>query len=115
MRLFRFAFFCLLFSVTISSRAQETLPIYTDYLTDNVYLVHPAAAGIGNCGKLRLTARNQWSGIPDAPSLQTLSIHNRIGLNAGAGLIMFNDKNGYHSQQGLQATYTYHIDLARAR
>ena len=42
--------------------AQETLPIYSDYLSDNVYLVHPSAAGIGNCGKIRLTGRNQWAG-----------------------------------------------------
>ncbi len=34
--------------------AQETFPIYSDYLSDNVYLVHPAAAGIGNCGKIIL-------------------------------------------------------------
>lgn len=94
-------------------KAQETLPIYSDYLSDNVYLVHPSAAGIGNCGKIRLTARSQWAGIDDAPSLQTLSAHTRVGTNAGVGLILFNDKNGYHSQQGVQATYAYHIDLAR--
>ena len=40
--------------VAISLRAQETLPIYSDYLSDNVYLVHPSAAGIGNCSKLRV-------------------------------------------------------------
>lgn len=94
-------------------RAQETLPIYSDYLSDNVYLVHPAAAGIGNCGKLRLTARNQWAGVEDAPALQTFSFHSRVGMNNGLGLILFNDKNGYHSQQGLQLTYAYHIDLDR--
>ena len=93
--------------------AQETLPIYSDYLSDNVYLVHPAAAGIGNCGKIRLTGRTQWSGIDDAPELQTLSAHTKVGTNSGVGLILFNDKNGYHSQQGVQGTYAYHIDLAR--
>lgn len=94
-------------------QAQETLPIYSDYLSDNVYLVHPAAAGIGNCGKVRLTARNQWAGIEDAPSLQTLSAHTRVGNNSGVGFILFNDKNGYHSQQGFQGTYAYHINLDR--
>ncbi len=93
--------------------AQETLPIYSDYLSDNVYLVHPSAAGIGNCGKIRVTARSQWAGIEDAPSMQTLSAHTRVGFNAGVGVILFNDKNGYHSQQGVQATYAYHIDLDR--
>ena len=100
--------------VAISLRAQETLPIYSDYLSDNVYLVHPSAAGIGNCSKLRVTARSQWAGVQDAPSLQTLSFHTRLGDNTGLGLILFNDKNGYHSQQGVQATYAYHVNLSRS-
>lgn len=95
----------------ISVNAQETLPIYSDYLSDNVYLVHPAAAGIGNCGKIRLTARSQWSGVGDAPQLQTLSFHTRVGEKAGVGAIVFNDKNGFHSQKGIVATYAYHLNL----
>ncbi|TDA83429.1 type IX secretion system membrane protein PorP/SprF, partial [Halomonas marinisediminis] len=51
------------------------MPIYSDYLSDNVYLVHPAAAGVGNAAKLRLTHRQQWSDNENAPSLQTLSYH----------------------------------------
>lgn len=94
-------------------KAQETLPIYSDYLSDNVFLVHPSAAGIGNCGKLRFTARSQWAGIEDAPALQTISVHSKVGENMGVGLIVFNDKNGYHSQQGIQGTYAYHIGLGR--
>jgi type IX secretion system PorP/SprF family membrane protein len=93
--------------------AQETLPIYSDYLSDNVFLVHPSAAGIGNCGKIRLTGRNQWSGVADAPSLQTLSFHTRLGYKAGVGAVLFNDKNGYHSQKGVQVAYAYHIELGR--
>ena len=41
---------------------RKTLPIYTDYLTDNLYLVHPSMAGAANCTKLRLTGRQQWFG-----------------------------------------------------
>ncbi len=99
--------------VSITVEAQETLPIYSDYLSDNVFLVHPSAAGFRDCGNVRLTARNQWSGIKDAPSLQTLNVHSKFGEKAGLGLVIFNDKNGYHSQQGVQATYAYHLDLGR--
>jgi len=91
--------------------AQETLPIYSDYLSDNIYLVHPSAAGIGTCGKIRFTARSQWSGMDDAPSLQTISIHTKIKEKIGVGFVLFNDRNGYHSQQGIQGTYAYHLDL----
>ncbi len=101
------------FVFSLQSNAQETLPIYQDYLSDNVYLVHPSAAGIGNSSKLRLTARQQWAGIPNAPSLQTLSFHTKFDdySNAGYGLILFNDKNGFHSQKGVQASYAYHLPM----
>lgn len=113
MKIFKAFLLSSFFVISVFVKAQETLPIYSDYLSDNVYLVHPSAAGIGNCGKVRLTARSQWSGIDDAPTLQTLSAHQRIGDNMGVGFILFNDKNGYHSQQGIQGTYAYHINLGR--
>jgi type IX secretion system PorP/SprF family membrane protein len=113
MRLLKSVIVYLLFIAPFFVKAQETLPIYSDYLSDNVFLVHPSAAGIGNCGKLRFTARNQWSGIDDAPSLQTLTAHTRFGENIGVGVVLFNDKNGYHSQQGFEGVFAYHINLGR--
>lgn len=94
-------------------KAQGTLPIYSDYLSDNIYLVHPSAAGIGNNAKLRLTHRQQWSGHDDAPSLQTISFNNRLGKSAAIGGVIFNDKNGFHSQLGVQGTYAYHLNFGR--
>ena len=97
---------------TFTIVGQETLPIYSDYLSDNVFLIHPSAAGIGDCGKIRLTGRKQWQGVANAPELQTLSFHNKIGENTALGFVAFNDKNGFHSQKGIQATYAYHIDMS---
>ncbi|MCF6350657.1 MAG: type IX secretion system membrane protein PorP/SprF [Flavobacteriaceae bacterium] len=93
--------------------AQETVPIYSDYLSDNIYLLHPAAAGIGDCAKLRLTHRQQWSGNDNAPQLQTLSYHTKLkaASNVGLGGLVFNDKNGFHSQIGAQATFAYHVNM----
>ncbi len=93
--------------------AQGTLPIYSDYLSDNIYLVHPTAAGMSNSAELRITHRQQWSGNEDAPSLQTLSFHNRLGEKTAIGAIIFNDKNGFHSQLGIQGTYAYHLNFGR--
>jgi type IX secretion system PorP/SprF family membrane protein len=97
--------------------SQETLPIYQDYLSDNVYLVHPAAAGIGNSSKLRFTARQQWAGIPNAPALQTVSFHTKLNefSNAGYGFVLFNDKNGFHSQKGFQGSYSYHLPMTTGK
>ena len=95
-------------------KAQEGLPIYSDYLTDNYYLIHPSMAGVANCNKVRLTGRQQWFGQDNAPSLQTFSINGRIGeSSSGVGAIVFNDKNGYHSQTGAYLTYAHHLMFSR--
>ncbi|MET2985676.1 PorP/SprF family type IX secretion system membrane protein [Aureibaculum conchae] len=105
---------CFVFSITFMLvKAQGTLPVYTDYLSDNVFLLHPSAAGIGNCAKLRLTHRQQWSGVSESPALQTLSYHQRIGESVGLGGVIFNDKNGYHAQKGISITYAYHVNFGR--
>ena len=91
--------------------SQGVFPVYTDYLSDNVFLVHPAAAGIGNCDKLRITYRQQWAGIEDAPSLQTLSYHARIKEKVGVGAVLFNDENGFHNQKGISGTFAYHLNF----
>jgi len=36
----------------LGMNAQEGLPTYSDYLTDNLYLIHPSMAGASNCTKV---------------------------------------------------------------
>lgn len=110
----KLAFIAILGVFTHSVSAQEGLPIYSDYLTDNYYLLHPSMAGVSNCNKIRLTGRQQWFGDEKAPSLQTMSINGRIGDSpSGVGAIFFNDKNGYHSQSGAYLTYAHHLMFSR--
>jgi len=94
--------------------AQEGLPIYTDYLTDNYYLIHPSMAGVATCAKLRVTGRQQWFGQEDAPQLATLSVNSRIGETQSAvGAILYSDSNGFHSQNGAYITYAHHLLFSR--
>jgi type IX secretion system PorP/SprF family membrane protein len=100
--------------IVISSHfsiAQEGVPVYLDYLTDNYYLLHPSMAGAAACGKIRGTARQQWFDQQEAPNLQTLSFNTAIGENSGIGTIIFNDRNGYHSQTGAYLSYAYHLQV----
>lgn len=99
--------------ITQLAVSQEGIAVYSDYLTDNYYLIHPSMAGAANCAKVRLTARNQWFGQEDAPALQTLSFNGSVGERSGAGIIVFNDRNGYHSQTGAKFTYAHHIMFSR--
>ncbi|HAI38838.1 MAG TPA: hypothetical protein DCM40_12310 [Maribacter sp.] len=100
------------FMIGLKSNAQEGIPVYFDYLSDNYYLVFPSMAGIGEGGKIRATARKQWFDVDDAPSLQTINAHFRLGDSpSGIGAIVFNDANGYHSQTGLKITYAHHLRM----
>ena len=109
MRLFFFyAFFC----VALKCFSQETLPVNSDYLSNNVYMLHPASAGIGNAGKIRATSATQWKGVANAPGVKTLSFHNRYGSKMGLGFAIYNNENGNNAQIGLQGTYAYHLNLS---
>lgn len=105
--------FFFVFLTSQVSFSQEGVAVYSDYLSDNYYLLHPSMAGAANCAKLRLTARQQWFGQDDAPALQTLSFNGRVGEQSGIGAIVYNDKNGYHSQKGFKLTYAHHIMFSR--
>lgn len=106
-------FVVVLFFISLNTFSQEGIPVYSDYLSDNYYLLFPSMAGASNCAKLRLTSRKQWFDQTDAPELQTLSFNGRVGERSGVGAIVFNDVNGYHSQFGFKATYAYHIMFSR--
>lgn len=102
----------LFFALLPLAKAQEGIPVYFDYLSDNYYLVYPSMAGIGEGGKIRLTARKQWFNVDEAPNLQTLNAHFRVGDRSGVGAILFNDANGYHSQTGMKLTYAHHLNFS---
>lgn len=103
-----------LFLTTERIRAQEVIPVYSDYLTDNLYLLHPSMAGASNLNKIRLTARQQWLDVKNAPALQTLSVHARMWEKIGLGAIAFNDQNGNYSRRGLYGSFAYHLLFSRS-
>ena len=114
--IFRRLFFTVCVFFTLSSSSQEGLPIYTDYLTENYYLLHPSMAGVNLEGiKIRMTSRKRWLDQPNAPNLQTFSIDSRLNNRNGVGMILFKDENGYHAQTGLSLTYAHHINFNEDR
>jgi len=97
----------------VSVSAQEfNLPIGNQYIADNPYLLSAAYAGIGDCWQARGTGFQQWVGVEDAPSTQSLSIDGRIADRSGVGLILYNDSNGFTSQKGVQASFAHHVTIS---
>jgi len=103
----------LLFFLSFTTRSQEGIPVYYDYLTDNLTLIHPAMSGASRCSKIRLNGRMQWSGVEDFPALQTLSINSHLASHSGWGLIIFNDRNGYNKQKGAYISFAHHLQLSQ--
>lgn len=107
------SYFIIVLFIAQFAVGQEGIPVYLDYLQDNLYLLHPSMAGASQNAKLRGTARSQWAGVENAPALQTVSLNARVGEKIGVGGILFNDRNGFFSQQGAYATFAYHLMLGR--
>ncbi len=80
-------FLILFLLLSFTSFSQDGIPVYSDYLTDNYYLLHPSMAGASSCDKLRITGRKQWFGQDEAPELQTASLNMRVTDKSGLGVV----------------------------
>ncbi len=67
----------LLVACSIGCIAQAK-PSYTQYVLNN-YILNPAITGIENYTDVKLSNRNQWTGIPGAPNTNYFTIHAPIG------------------------------------
>lgn len=102
----------ILFLVFSGSYAQElNLPVWTQYLADNDFVISPTYAGIGDNLRIRANGLTQWVGIKDAPDNQSLYADFRISSRSGVGMSAYNDKNGNTRQKGIKFSFAHHIVL----
>ncbi|NRT14508.1 type IX secretion system PorP/SprF family membrane protein [Flavobacterium sp. 28A] len=102
----------LLLAVTTSGYSQElNLPVFTQYLADNPFIISPAYAGIGDNLRIRVNGLTQWVGIKDAPDNQSLYADFRVLDRSGVGISLYNDKNGYTRQTGAKVSFAHHLIL----
>ncbi|NRB60966.1 MAG: type IX secretion system membrane protein PorP/SprF [Winogradskyella sp.] len=102
----------LLFFISYISFGQElNLPVWTQYLADNDFVVSPTYAGIGDNLKIRANGLTQWVGIKNAPDNQSLYADFRISNRSGIGVSAYNDRNGNTRQKGLKLSFAHHLIL----
>ncbi len=87
------------------------LPVFTQYLADNNFVISPAYAGIGDNLQLRANALTQWVGIKGAPDNQSIYADFRIADRSGIGVSFYNDSNGNTIQKGAKFTFAHHLIL----
>lgn len=101
----------LLLVVTASYGQELNLPVFTQYLADNPFVVSPTFAGIGDNFRIRANGLTQWVGIKDAPENQSLYADLRVLDRSGVGLSLYNDSNGYTTQTGAKISFAHHLIL----
>jgi type IX secretion system PorP/SprF family membrane protein len=87
------------------------LPVFTQYLADNNFVISPTYAGIGDNFRIRANGLTQWVGIKDAPDNQSLYADFRISDRSGVGVSLYNDKNGNTRQKGAKFSFAHHLIL----
>ncbi len=105
------AIIAIIFFVHFGFSQEYNLPIHSQYMGDNPFLISPAFAGIGDNIQIRLNGLSQWVGVKDAPDTQAIAIDGRISNKSGAGILLFNDKNGNTTQFGGQFSFAHHLTL----
>ncbi|TBN04663.1 type IX secretion system membrane protein PorP/SprF [Hyunsoonleella flava] len=100
----------LLLLLVVKAYGQElNLPVFTQYLADNNFVVSPTYAGIGDNLKIRANGLTQWVGIKGAPDNQSIYGDVRIADRTGVGLSLYNDRNGNTIQTGAKFSFAHHL------
>ncbi len=101
--------YLLLVTIAQGYGQELNLPVFTQQLADNDFVVSPTYAGIGDNLKIRANGLTQWVGIKDAPDNQSLYADFRIADQSGIGFSLYNDRNGNTIQTGMKFSFAHHI------
>ena len=100
-----------LFGLAYGYGQELNLPVYTQYLADNDFVISPTYAGIGDYLKIRANGLTQWVGIKGAPDNQSVYADVRVGDRSGLGVSFYNDRNGNTLQTGGKVSFAHHLIL----
>ncbi|HNU59948.1 MAG TPA: type IX secretion system membrane protein PorP/SprF [Aquaticitalea sp.] len=103
--------YLLIFFILNGYGQELNLPVWTQYLADNDFVISPTYAGIGDNFRIRANGLTQWVGIKDAPDNQSLYADFRIADRSGVGISAYNDKNGNTKQKGIKFSFAHHLVL----
>ncbi|MBO6606390.1 type IX secretion system membrane protein PorP/SprF [Psychroserpens sp.] len=103
--------YTLLFMFALGNSQELNLPVFTQYLADNDFVISPTYAGIGDNFRIRANGLTQWVGIKNAPDNAALYADFRIAKQSGVGISAYTDKNGNTRQKGIKFSFAHHIIL----
>lgn len=99
-----------LMCVAVVKANAQLMPLGAMYF-QNQYQNNPALAGLSKGLELNAGFRQQWSAMPGAPVLQTLTGTYAMTDKAGLGLNLYAEQNGLFKRTRVMGTYAYHLPL----
>ncbi|MFN6039631.1 MAG: PorP/SprF family type IX secretion system membrane protein [Bacteroidota bacterium] len=103
-----FIFSVLLLSISAFS---QQLPLYSQYSVIG-YLYNPALAGTDENINISLLHRNQWKGIPGAPTTSLFTLDGPVAAkNIGMAGTVFQDVTDIIQRVGAYASYSYKLKI----
>ena len=92
--------------------AQETIPMYQQYLFDSEFLFNPAHIGKTDDVNLVANYQKQFSKFDESPNVQSVGIHANAFDRVGIGAYFFRDQNGPISANGIAIGASYFVPLS---
>lgn len=113
MQIRSFLLLSLILLLNTKNYAQEGIVLQTDYLAENMMLIHPGMTGANLIGsRLIMGVRKQWFNIKDAPQTNLLTFETSLFSTSAFGLIAYNDSNGSFQRNSLLLSYAYKVNLS---
>ena len=90
----------------------QQIPLYSQYYF-NPFIYNPAMTGAGELANVFLIHRAQWTDMPGGPVTKALTLDGPIKKNkVGLGISLFNDATDITQRTGINASYSYRIDIS---
>lgn len=102
-------YFTLVFGL---ASAQETIPMYQQYLLNSGFLFNPAIFGDTDDVVFMANYQKQFSKFDQSPNVQSIGMHANIVDRVGAGAYFFRDQNGPISANGIALGASYFVPLS---
>lgn len=77
----------------------------------NPYLANPAFAGRSKGFETNMAYKAQWTSIPDAPSLHSLTCTYETERKIALGLMVLHETFGVFDQSAIKFSYAYHLPM----
>ena len=107
----KFILFYLILATAYTS-AQETIPMYQQYLLNNQFLFNPAFFGNTDDVVVMANYQKQFSKFDESPNIQSIGMHANVVDRLGVGAYFYRDQNGPISANGIALGASYVLPLS---